>query len=80
MRRVLVSIAALALLALPASAQTVDEIIAHYLKTSGGMDKIQEVKTLRRTGKFTGGGGFEAVVMQENKRGRRCAKSFRCRA
>ena len=26
------------------------------------------IETLRRTGKFTGGGGFEAVVVQENKR------------
>jgi hypothetical protein len=32
------------------------------------MDKIQAVKTLRRTGKYTGGGGFEATVVQENKR------------
>src|SRR5258708_5913724 len=32
------------------------------------MEKIQAVKTLRRTGKFTGGGGFEAAVLQENKR------------
>jgi hypothetical protein len=56
------------LLALPASAQTVEEIIAKYVKTIGGMEKIEAIKTLRRTGKYTGGGGFEAVVVQENKR------------
>ena len=67
--RVLASIATLALFAVPASAQTVDEIIAHYIKTIGGMEKIEAVKTLRRSGKLTGGGGFEAVVLQENKRG-----------
>src|SRR5262245_59102323 len=47
---------------------SVDEIINHYLKTVGGMEKIQAVKSLRRTGKFIGGGGFEAVISQENKR------------
>lgn len=47
---------------------TVDEIISRYLKTIGGMEKIQAVNSLRRTGKFIGGGGFEAVVVQENKR------------
>lgn len=76
MRRVLVSIAALALFGIPASAQTVDEIIAHYIKTIGGMEKIQAVTTLRRSGKFTGGGGFEAVVLQENKRGTSVREEF----
>lgn len=76
MRRVLVSIAALALFGIPASAQTVDEIIAHYIKTIGGMEKIQAITTLRRSGKFTGGGGFEAVVLQENKRGTSVREEF----
>lgn len=76
MRRVLVSIVTLALFAMPASAQTVDEIIAHYIKTIGGMEKIQAVSTLRRSGKFTGGGGFEAVVLQENKRGTSVREEF----
>jgi len=64
------------LLALPASAQSVDDIVAHYLKTVGGMEKIQSVKTLRRTGKFIGGGGFEAAVLQENKRGNLVREEF----
>lgn len=50
------------------AAPTADEIIAHYLKTVGGMEKIQSVKTLRRVGKLTGDGGFEAIFIQENKR------------
>src|ERR1051326_5196101 len=49
-------------------AMTADEVIARYIKTVGGMDKIQAVKTLRRVGKYTGGGGFEATFVQENKR------------
>ncbi len=76
MRRIPVLIATVVLFALPASAQSVDDIIAHYLKTVGGMEKIQSVKTLRRTGKFIGGGGFEAAVLQENKRGNLVREEF----
>lgn len=68
MPRVLLGIAGLALFAMPISAQTVEDIVVRYIKTIGGIEKIQGVRTLRRTGKFTGGGGFEAVVVQENKR------------
>jgi len=75
-RRIPVLIATLVLLALPASAQSVDDIIAHYFKTVGGMEKIQSVKTLRRTGKFIGGGGFEAAILQENKRGNLVREEF----
>src|SRR5687768_7516104 len=50
------------------SAQSADSIINRFIQTSGGMAKIQAIQTLRRTGKFVGGGGFEAVVIQENKR------------
>lgn len=76
MRRVLLAIGALALLALPAQAQTAAEIVAKYIKTIGGQQKIQAVKTLRRTGKFTGGGGFEAAVLEENKRGNMVRQEF----
>lgn len=68
MRRFLLALAGLAFCAAHASAQTADEIVAKFVKTVGGMEKIQAVKTLRRTGKFNGGGGFEAVVVEENKR------------
>lgn len=60
--------ALVSLLALPLGAQTADEIVAKYVKTIGGMEKIEAAKTLRRTGKFTGGGGFEAVVAEQRKR------------
>ncbi len=43
-----------------------DSLIAKYIQASGGSDRIQAIQTLRRTGKFTGGGGFEAVVVQES--------------
>ena len=76
MRRLLFAIATLTLFAMPTPAQTVDEIVAHYLKTIGGMEKIQAVRTLRRSGKFIGGGGFEAAVLQENKRGNSVREEF----
>jgi hypothetical protein len=76
MRDALVTLAGLALFAAPLSAQTADEYIARYLKTVGGMDKIQAVQTLRRTGKFTGGGGFEAAIVQENKRPNKVREEF----
>ncbi|MGB8509354.1 MAG: hypothetical protein WCD76_13275 [Pyrinomonadaceae bacterium] len=68
MRRLLLGIVGLAFLSVPVAAQTADEIIAKYVKTVGGMEKIQAVKSLRRTGKFNGGGGFEAAILEENKR------------
>ena len=68
MRRTLLKVAALALCAAPLSAQTADSLIAKYIQASGGMARMQALQSLRRTGKFTGGGGFEAVVVQENKR------------
>jgi hypothetical protein len=67
---VVLSLAAVALSAAPLSApaQTADSLIAKYIEASGGMARMQALQTLRRTGKFTGGGGFEAVIVQENKR------------
>src|SRR5438552_16095802 len=66
MRRALLALMTLA--ALPLSAQTADEIVSKYVKTIGGMDKLQAVKSVRRSGKFTGGGGFEARVLEEKRR------------
>jgi hypothetical protein len=68
MRRLLLSLAVLAFGAAHASAQTADEIVEKFVKTVGGMEKIQAVKSLRRTGHYNGGGGFEAVVVEENER------------
>lgn len=64
---VLMAAAAVPAQTTPAS-PTADEIVAKYVKTVGGIEKIEAVRTLRRTGKFTGGGGFEAKVVVDNKR------------
>jgi photosystem II stability/assembly factor-like uncharacterized protein len=68
MRRGLFGVAIMFLVAVNGFAQTADEIIARYVKAAGGADRIAAVKSLRRTGKFTGGGGFEAQVLEENAR------------
>ena len=67
MRRVLFGIGVL-FLAVNGFAQSADEIIARYIKTVGGMERIAAVTSIKRTGKFTGGGGFEAQVVEENAR------------
>ena len=48
-------------------AQTVDEVIDNHIKALGGMDNLNAVKTLKMTGKFSGG-GFEAPVTMYIKR------------
>jgi hypothetical protein len=68
MRRLILSLVVAALSAAHASAQTADEIVDKFVKTVGGMEKIQAVKSLRRTGRFNGGGGFEATIVEENER------------
>ena len=50
------------------SVPTADHLIAKYIARVGGMERIAAATSIRRTGKFIGGGGFEAVVVQENKR------------
>lgn len=52
----------------PPATPSADEILAKYVKAVGGMEKIEAVKTLKRHGKYRGGGGFEAKVLEENKR------------
>ncbi len=68
MRRLVLAVATLELFVLPVSTQTADEIITKYVNKIGGAEQIHAIKTLRRTGKLTLAGGFEAVLVHENKR------------
>jgi hypothetical protein len=68
MRKLLLALACVAASAAHASAQTADEIVEKFIKTVGGMEKIQAVKSLRRVGRYSGGGGFEAQLVEENRR------------
>jgi hypothetical protein len=60
-------LAGLALAADALPAQTADEIVAKYVKAIGGMEKIQAIKTLKKSGEYTAG-SQEARVVEENKR------------
>src|SRR2546423_11852139 len=68
MRSTVLKTLVLSLCATPLAAQSVDSLIAKYIQASGGMERISAIQSLRRSGKYTGGGGFEAVVIPENKR------------
>jgi outer membrane lipoprotein-sorting protein len=75
LRKALLALAGAALLA-PASAQTLDEILAKNLEARGGADKIKAVKAMRLTGRMTVGPGLEAPVVMEFKRPSRMRMDF----
>jgi outer membrane lipoprotein-sorting protein len=68
MRKLIGAMAGLVLAAAALHAETADEIVAKYVAKIGGMPKLEAIQTLKKTGKYTGGGGFEAKVVEENKR------------
>jgi hypothetical protein len=81
MRYSLLTLASLVAVSLPirVSGQaklTADDIIARYVKTVGGAEKIQSIRTLRRIGKFTGDDGFEAIVIEESSRPNKVREEF----
>lgn len=65
MRKILILPVAFVCLALPASAQTADELVAKNIEAHGGMQKIKAITSVRMTGKPD---GFDALVVQENQR------------
>ena len=75
MRRLL-HLAAVAALASPVAAQTVDEIIAKNVQARGGLEKLKGVQSIRFTGKMTVGPGIEAPVTLELKRPKNMRMEF----
>jgi outer membrane lipoprotein-sorting protein len=67
-RKILAGLALAALVTVPASAQTLDEILAKNAKAKGGLDKLKAVQTIRLTGTMTIGPGMEAPFVMEQKR------------
>lgn len=67
-RKILAGLALAALVAVPASAQTLDEVLAKHYKARGGLDKIKAVQTIRMTGTMTVGPGVEAPIVLVQKR------------
>jgi outer membrane lipoprotein-sorting protein len=61
--------------ALPASAQTVDQVVARYLQARGGLERIRAVQSLRFTGKMILG-EVETPLVVELKRPHRMRTEF----
>ncbi len=68
MRHAVIALITVCCFATISFSQTADELIAKNIQAKGGIEKIKAIKTLRMAGKFEGGGGFTAVVTQENER------------
>ncbi|HVM91407.1 MAG TPA: hypothetical protein VMT67_01275 [Terriglobales bacterium] len=68
LKKVCLSIVALALLLPGLYAQTVDEIIAKNIQARGGMDKLKSVKSVKTTATMTIGPGMEAPLTLIQKR------------
>jgi len=67
-RKLFAALVTLLLVALPAAAQTVDDVIAKNLEAMGGVQKLKAVQSVRMTGKMTVGPGMEAPITIEMKR------------
>ena len=57
----------LAVLAAPAAAQTVDEVIAKSFEARGGLDRLRAIQTIRVTGRMSTG-PTKALMVIERKR------------
>jgi hypothetical protein len=68
MRRAVMVLAAVACASIFVQAQTADELVNKNIQAKGGIDKIKAIKSVRITGKLSGGGGFTAATVQENQR------------
>ncbi len=76
MRNYLIALIAIFALGLTAFSQTAEELVQKNIEAKGGMEKIKAIKTVRLTGKLDAGGGFTAVVGQENKRPNRLRETL----
>ncbi len=70
LRHVLGAAAIAAIVAVPVSAQTADEIVARNLEAKGGAAKLKAIQSIRMTGKMLVGPGIEAPIVLELKRPR----------
>lgn len=61
-RRISASLLVLALAAVTASAQTVDELIEKYLQAQGGREKVAAIKSMRMEGKMDMGQGMQMPI------------------
>jgi hypothetical protein len=68
MRHAVIVLAAMVCLSIFGYAQSADELVNKNIQAKGGIDKMKAIKSVRITGKLSGGGGFTAAMGQENQR------------
>ena len=68
MRHSVIALLAVSCLGVLGQAQTADELVSKNIEAKGGIEKIKAIKSVRVTGKLSGGGGFTATTTQENQR------------
>ena len=68
MRHAVIVLAAVSYLSVFTFSQSADELVNKNIQAKGGIDKIKAIKSVRITGKLSGGGGFTAAQGQENQR------------
>jgi len=68
MRHVVIVLAAVSCLSVFAYSQSAEELVNKNIQAKGGIDNIKAIKSVRITGKLSGGGGFTAALGQENQR------------
>ena len=68
MRHAVIVLAAVCCLSAFTLAQTADELVNKNIQAKGGIDKIKAIRSIRVTGKLSGGGGFTAATAQESQR------------
>jgi len=76
LRKVLISVVVLGLLAPIASAQTVDELLAKNFEAKGGLQKLKAVQSMKATGKMVLGQGMEAPFVLYAKRPKNMRMEF----
>ena len=76
MRHAVIVLAVVSCLGVFSMAQTADELVTKNIQAKGGVDKIKAIKSVRITGKLSGGGGFTAAVVQENQRSNLVRETF----
>ncbi len=76
MPRALIVLLVVSCLHVLSAAQTADELVEKNIQAKGGIEKIKAIKNVRMTGKLAAGGGFTAVVGQENARPDRVRETF----
>ena len=69
LRRVLPGLLAGAVLAVPASAQTVDEVIARSFEARGGLDRLRAIQAIRVTGRMSMGADQASMVVERKRPG-----------